>query len=57
MWRRDVAQEDSGKLTAVVCEVIVTSGFGLGVRKKVWIPDMPHSKKQMLLVPRKPNSN
>lgn len=48
-------QEDSGELTAVVCEA--TSGFGLGVRKKVWIPDMPHSKKQMLLVPRKPNSN
>lgn len=32
-------------------------GFGLEMRKKVWIPDMPHSKKQMLFVPRRPNSN
>lgn len=35
-----------------VCKVMVASLRGLGMRKKVWIPDVPHSKKQMIFVPR-----
>lgn len=44
-------REDSGKPPAVFClqgDSGLSWGFGLGMRKKVWIPDMPHSKKQML---------
>lgn len=35
-----------------VCKVMVASLRGLGMREKVWIPDVPHSKKQMIFVQR-----
>ena len=52
--------EDSGKPPAVAClqgDGGLSQGLGLGMRKRVWIPDGPYSKKQMLFVPKRPTLN